>query len=724
MFQDEEMENEYMGLIAGKVSLDLNIPESGVRNTLSLMGAGGTVPFIARYRKEKTGGLDEVQIRNIGDKFQYYLELQKRKETMINTIREQGKLTPELGKEISECMERQRLEDLYLPYKPKKRTKATVAKEKGLGPLADLIYMQRTVKGPKEELVRPFINPERGVDSDKAAVQGALDIVAEIISDDAEARAGLRGFIWKHGIVVSKADKKWQAQKSKFESYYEFSEPLKDSLSHRILAIRRGAKEEVLNWSIKADEIKAVSLLESMVVTNRGSVFYEELLLAIRDSYQRLLFPSLETEVFLLKIEEAEKEAINVFSKNLNNLLLASPAGNKVILGVDPGFRTGVKLALIDRNGNFKIFKAIYPHGPQSLKQQSEEVVCRLINEHGIELISIGNGTASKETFVFMAEIVRRHNFTVKVTVVNEAGASVYSASEAARREFPELDVTVRGAISIARRLQDPLAELVKIDPKSIGVGQYQHDVNQTELKKSLDGVVESCVNYVGVELNTASAELLSYVAGIGRVIARNIVEYRAKTGSFRNKSELLSVSKLGEKVFEQCAGFLRIAGGDTLLDNSAVHPESYHIVEKMALDLGVGIKEIIGNEKMVSRINPARYVSAEAGLPTLEDILRELKKPGLDPRKEFSSVEFSSAINEIDDLKIGMTLEGVVTNVANFGAFVDIGVHQDGLIHISRLSKKFVKNPHDVIAVGDNVKVKVVSIDKELKRVGLERVG
>ncbi|EKE04503.1 MAG: hypothetical protein ACD_20C00056G0002 [uncultured bacterium] len=711
-------------LIIENIIHDLNIKESSVKNTIELFQDGATIPFIARYRKEKTGGLNETQIKDIGEKFEYYTELEKRKEVILQSIKDQDKLTPQLEKEIINCTEKQKLEDLYLPYKPKKRTKATIAKEKGLEPLADFIWMQINPKNSKEEILSKYINPEKGVETIDQALNGALDIIAERISDDANIRSYLRNFAFSRGFIVSNVKKEWAEKKSKFETYYNFSEPIKNSPSHRILAIRRGSKETVLSFKLEIDNDSAVDFIQSRIIQNKDFIFYGDIVKAIKDSYKRLLFPSIETEVFNLKLEEAEKEAINVFSKNLRNLLLSPPAGHKIIMGIDPGFRTGCKVAIIDQNGNFKEYKAIFPHEPQNKKQEAENILLNFINKYKVELISIGNGTASKETSVFVNEIIKKHKLPVKSLMVSEAGASVYSASDIAIKEFPELDITVRGAISIARRLQDPLAELVKIDPKSIGVGQYQHDVNQAELKKSLDLTVESCVNLVGVELNTASVALLSYVSGIGKTTAQNIVDYRAQKESFQHRKELLKVAKLGPKAFEQCAGFLRIRNSKNPLDNSAIHPESYHIVEKMAKDLNVDIKNLIGNEDLVSKINLSSYVTDSVGMPTLNDIAQELKKPGLDPRKEFTSIEFSSDINEIKDLQTGMELEGTVTNVTNFGAFVDIGVHQDGLVHISQMSDKFVKSPYEIVSVGDNVKVRVLSIDKDLKRISLALIS
>lgn len=709
-------------MIAAYIAEDLLIALPAVKSTIELFSSGATVPFISRYRKEKTGGLDETQVRAIQVKLSYYTELEKRKETILKTISDQAKLTPELEKEITACRHMQKLEDLYLPFKPKRRTRATIAKDKGLQPLAD-IMMEQLCLGNKQEIVSEFLNPEKGVNTCEDALAGACDIVAEMIADNAQVRSLLREYTWNQGILIARPHKDWADKKSKFETYYNFSEPLKKSPSHRILAIRRGAAENVLIWKIEVEQDHARGLIEETVIINKEALFCFELRKAITDSYKRLLSLSIETEVFLMKLAEAEKEAVSVFAKNLENLLLSSPAGHKVIMGVDPGFRTGCKVVVIDRNSNFKEYAQIFPHASEAQVTQAKKVIGDLIKKHGVEIIAIGNGTASKETNAFINEVIKEGNAAVLCIVVNEAGASVYSASEAAVKEFPHLDVTVRGAISIARRLQDPLAELVKIEPKAIGVGQYQHDVNQAELKDSLDYVVESCVNFVGVDLNTASEALLSYASGIGKVIAQNIVAYREEHGSFNDKNDLLKVARLGNKVFEQCAGFLRIPNGSNPLDNSAIHPERYPIVEQMARDRRIDIRELIGNEEEAAKIDCRAYIRDDLGLLTLNDIVKELRKPGLDPRKEFTYCCFSAQINQIDDLSIDMVLEGVVTNVTNFGAFVDIGVHQDGLIHISRLSDTYVKSPYDVVSVGDTVKVKVISIDKELKRIGLERI-
>jgi uncharacterized protein len=707
------------------ISNDLNINPAQVSATAAMLGDGDTVPFISRYRKERTGNLTETEVRNISDKLQYYIELETRKETILKSIEDQKKLTPELKVQIEECKEKQKLEDIYLPFKPKKTTKATIAKEKGLEPLANEILAQNILvgKGNRDEIVSKYLNKEKGIETAKQALDGAIDIIAEQISDTALIRGLIRNLILNTGVIKSKVKKGLEDQKTKFEMYYNYSEPVKSIVSHRILAIRRGAKEEILSWKIEIDNEDAINIISSKIVKTNMALFYPEIFTAMKTAFEKYLYPSLQVEVFLTKMEEADKEAINVFATNAKNLLLASPAGHKTIMGVDPGFRTGCKVVVIDRIGTFREYKAIFPHEPMCRFQESQDTIVAMIKKYGVELIAIGNGTASKETNQFISKVLKNNNLTAKAVIVSEAGASVYSASPLAVSEFPDLDVTVRGAISIARRLQDPLAELVKIDPKSIGVGQYQHDVNQTHLKKILDDTVESCVNYVGVNLNSSSAELLSYVAGIGKLAAKNIVQYRTKVGLFNNKNELLDVSGLGQKTFTQCAGFLRIPKGDHPLDNSAIHPENYVIVEKMAKDLSVPSEELVGNQTLVAKINIKDYVTDTVGTLTLNDIIAELKKPGVDPRKDFSSTEFSAEINSIEDLKEDMVLDGTVTNVTNFGAFVDIGVHQDGLVHISKLSSKFVSNPHDVISVGETVKVRVIKIDTELSRISLERI-
>lgn len=706
-------------VIINYIVKDLNLKEENVSNTIALIKDGATVPFISRYRKERTGGLNEIQVQSIALKYEYYKELEERKEVILKSISQQGKLTDKLKEEITNCYLRQRLEDLYLPYKPKRRTKATVAKEKGLEALADIILKQERNQD-KQAIVEKYINKDKGVESYAQAIEGALDIIAEKLSEDINIREALRSYIFAHGIVSSKALKEWVGKRSKFEMYYNFSDSIKKIPHHRVLAIKRGAKEDIISFKIEVDEVKAINLLEYKVIKDRKASFIEELYQAIKDSYRRLLLPSITSEVFMLKWDEAQEEAIRVFSKNLKALLLAPPAGHKVIMGVDPGFRTGCKLAVIDSNGNFKEYYQIYLDEGKR-KESDQEAIIKLIKKHKVELIAIGNGTASKETFSFIKETIDKNKLDLLVLLVSEAGASVYSASGPAIKEFPNLDVTIRGAISIARRLQDPLSELVKIDPKSIGVGQYQHDVNQGQLKKSLDFVVESCVNYVGVNINTASLELLTYVSGIGQALAKNIIDYRTQQGQFTNKKQLLQVPRFSSVVFEQSAGFLRIIDGDNPLDNSGIHPESYYIVEKMAKDKGVFVKTLIGDEKIISGIELKFYMDDKVGKFTLQDIIKELKKPGLDPRKQFDLLSFNPNINNISDLGLGMILEGIITNVTDFGAFVDIGVHREGLIHISHLSDKYIKTPYEVVSVGDKVKVKVITLDKELERIGLE---
>jgi uncharacterized protein len=707
------------------ISLDLTIPENNVRNAVLLLSDGNTVPFISRYRKEKTGNLTEINVRDISDKLQYYLELETRKETILTSVNEQKKLTSELRKQIEDCKEKAKLEDIYLPYKPKRQTKATIAKAAGLELLSiEIMEQKRTMKENKADILKQYLNAEKGIDTIEKALEGAIDIIAEQISDNADIRGTLRNFILANSNITSKATKATEYIKTKYEMYYNYSEPLKTVPGHRLLAIRRGAKEKILIWKIVTDDEKAVDLILAQVAKNNRSLFYSELFTAVKTSYDRHLYPSLQVELFLAKMECADKDAINVFAENAKNLLLASPAGHKVIMGIDPGFRTGCKVAVIDENGNFKEYHAIFPHEPVQKLKEAEDTLVDLIEEYYVELIAIGNGTASKETNIFVKGILRKHNLKAKIVIVSEAGASVYSASPLASQEFPDLDVTIRGAISIARRLQDPLAELVKIDPKSIGVGQYQHDVNQIQLKKQLDAAVGSSVNFVGANLNSASVELLSYIAGIGKIAAKNVVEYRTKNGSFKDKRELLNVQMFGEKTWTQCAGFLRIAGGNNPLDNSAVHPETYPVVEKIAQDLSVNISDLIGNEHLIKTIDINKYVTAEFGKLTLKDIIEELKKPGVDPRKNFETAEFNDEINTIEDLKEEMVLEGTVTNVTNFGVFVDIGVHQDGLAHISKISDKFISNPHEAASVGDTLKVKVLKVDVELKRISLEVVG
>jgi protein Tex len=709
--------------IITSITRDLGLKQQSVQGTVHLLEGGATIPFIARYRKERTSGLDETEIRSVFEKYDYYSELEKRKETILKTIEAQGKLTKELEKKIKECTDKTKLEDMYLPYRPKKRTRATVAQEKGLEPLATLIYSQNPLPTPRQEILKKYVNPEKGVASCEEALAGAMDIVAEWISNEEYFRGWIRDVVKKKGILHSKVKSKWKEKKSKYTQYYDFQENLVSIPSHRLLAIRRGAAENVLSWKIDIDDTHIIDFMRRMTLKNKNAPFTKEIAAAVEDSFRRLIFPSIEKESFHLKLEESEQEAIRVFSKNLKNLLLAPPAGSRMVMGIDPGYRTGCKIALMNKNGDLLEYTTIYPFKGKSKREEAIKTIAGLVKKHSVELIAIGNGTASRETDDIVRESIQEYDLKVHSLVVSEAGASVYSASAVAKEEFPDLDVTIRGAISIGRRLQDPLAELVKIDPKSIGVGQYQHDVNQKELKKSLDYTVESCVNFVGVELNTASVALLSYVSGINKGIAEKIISYRSQKGHFKNRDELMEVEKLGPKTFEQCAGFLRIRESENPLDNSGIHPETYTIVQQMAGDATVPVGNLICNKEALSRINPRDYVTDQFGLPTLKDIIKELKKPGLDPRKEFSSVQFSSRINSLEDLQEGLILNGTVTNVTNFGAFVDIGVHQDGLIHISKLSSNYVRDPYDILAVGDTVRVKVLGVDIPMKRISLERV-
>ncbi|MCB4790268.1 MAG: RNA-binding transcriptional accessory protein [Elusimicrobia bacterium] len=710
--------------VINNIVKDVDKPLDSVVNTVVLLEGGATIPFIARYRKEKTGNLDETVIRKISDRLEYYRELEGRKDTIIKSIEAQKKMTPELKKKILDCADKATLEDMYLPYKPRIRTRATVAKEKGLEPLADIMMSLEAVDKTKQDIAAPFLNKEKEVETYEQAINGAKDIIAERIADMANVRGWIRNYTAENGVLQSGPRKDYKDTKTKYSTYYDTSELIKTAPSHRILAIRRGTKEEVLSWKILVDEKHITDQIKTYIFKAKNLFFKPEIAEAIEDSYSRLMALSISVEVFMQATQKAEEEAINVFSKNLRNLLLAPPAGSKITIGIDPGYRTGCKIAVVDEKGDFKEFNTIYPTPPENDDVGSEAVLMDLIEEYEPELIAIGNGTGSKETDQFVKGLIKKHNLKLSCVMVSEAGASVYSASETAGKEYPDLDVTARGAISIAHRLQDPLAELVKIDPKAIGVGQYQHDVNQKELKRSLELTVESCVNYVGVDLNTASTELLSYVSGIGRALAENLVAQRSENGKFTKRDELSKVPKLSPKVFEQCAGFLRIRNSENPLDNSSIHPESYPVVEKMAKDMNATVKDLISNKSLVDSIKIDNYVTDTIGLLTLKDIIAELKKPGRDPRKEFSSVEFSSEINNLEDLSPGMILTGTVTNVANFGAFVDIGVHQDGLIHISMLADVFVKNPYDIVAVGDTVSVEVIEIDTELNRIALKRLS
>ncbi len=698
---------------------DTGLAPGSIRQTVTLLEEGATVPFIARYRKEATGELDEVQIRLIEERLAYHKELDERRRTILKTIEEQGKLTPELCARILACRQKTELEDLYLPYKPKRRTKAIIAKEQGLEPLAQHLLAATGGAIDLHQLATPFVSAELGVADEAAALQGAGHIIAEQFADTAEARALVRELTWEQGIFRSGPARGKEGAVSKYEMYYDFSEPLKQIPSHRMLAMRRGEKEEFLRLQIAAPEEEILARLTQLLVPG-NSACREWLTTVIDDAYQRLIASSIEVELRLQAKQNADEEAIRVFAENLRNLLLAAPAGSNRVLGVDPGLRTGSKLAAVDETGRFLDHATIYPHTGGGRVDSAGKDLLRLIEKYNIEMVAIGNGTAGRETEQFVRAVLKEGGKKIPVVMVSEAGASVYSASDIAREEFPDLDLTVRGAISIARRLQDPLAELVKVDPKSIGVGQYQHDVSQSALKKSLDQVVESCVNYVGVDLNTASWALLGFVSGIGENLAKGIVRYRDEQGAFAARRQLLKVPRFGQKAFEQAAGFLRISQGTEPLDNTAVHPERYQLVATMVKDAGIDVPTLISRPDLLDQINLKAYVRDDVGLPTLRDIMTELKKPGRDPRESFVASSFREDVTGMDDLKEGMTLNGIVTNVAAFGAFVDVGVHQDGLVHVSQLADRFVKNPADVVKVGQQVQVRVLDVDLQRKRISL----
>lgn len=704
-----------MNLFAKRISDLLNINIKYVDNTLELLDSGCTIPFISRYRKERTGGLDEVQITQIYELNERMKETAKRKETIIKTISEQGKLTPELEKRINECWEPEVLEDIYMPYKPKRRTRAQVARENGLEPLATIIMLQRD--NSPETTARKFIN--ENVKSEEDAIKGALDIIAENVSEDERSRSQLRNAFRRGAIITSKVikSKADTDEAAKYSDYFDFSEPLKRCSSHRLLAMRRGEKDGILRVSISADDEECVEKLKRLFVRGYGrcSTLVGE---AVADSFKRLLKPSIETEFATLSKENADGDAIAVFAENLRQLLLAAPLGQKRVMGIDPGFRTGCKVVCLDEQGNLLHHEAIFPHPPRNEQIEASTQIKEMVKKYGVEAIAIGNGTASRETDRFVKTLGLADS--IQVFTVSEYGASVYSASKTAREEFPDKDVTVRGAVSIGRRLMDPLAELVKIDPKSIGVGQYQHDVDQAKLKKSLDLTVESCVNSVGVNLNTASKHLLTYVSGLGPTLAQNIIDYRTANGAFRSRSQLLKVPRLGPSAFEQSAGFLRIPDAKNPLDNTAVHPESYKIVEKMAKDCGCSVAELIKDKDKRKSIRLDRYVSEKVGIPTLTDIMAELEKPGRDPREQLEEFEFDPNVSTPDDLVEGMVLPGIVTNITNFGAFVDIGVHQDGLVHISQLADRYVSDPTQVVKLHQHVMVKVIEVDRRRNRISL----
>ncbi len=707
------------------LSNELSLSPAQITSALELRADGGTIPFIARYRKERTGEMDETQLRNLFDRFDYLLELEERKQTILKSIDEQKKLTPKLKKTIEDCLSKTELEDLYLPYKPKKRTRATIAKEKGLEPLAEWIKSKNNADAKRvnlEKEAEKYLSKKLEVKTVQEALAGASDILAEEISEKAEYRQHVREYFLSEGMFISSIDeKKFPAGTTKFEMYRDYKARVKDIQPHNMLALRRGEAEEIVVFSLQFEEIFVQNYLESMEIKSHLDSVKEFYSSMLNDAFERLMKTTIIAEVRLLKKEFSDLESIKTFEANLRELLLASPAGMKPTLGVDPGFRTGCKVSVMDETGKFLEYIAIFPHtSGETEREKAKKIVQKLIEKYSIELIAIGNGTASRETDEFIIEALKGIKKKPTKVVVNESGASIYSASEVAIDEFPELDITVRGAISIGRRLMDPLAELVKIDPKSIGVGQYQHDIDQKLLKKKLEETVQSCVNYVGVDLNTASKELLSYVAGINSTIAKNIVEYRNENGAFASRKDLLEVPKFGPKAFEQSAGFLRIRNAKNPLDSSAVHPESYSIAEKILKDIKMPLDEVMKNPSMLDKIDIKKYVTKTVGEPTLRDIVTELKKPGRDPRAEFRYATFKDGIKEISDLKTGMELEGVITNVANFGAFVDIGVHQDGLVHVSQLADRFVEDPKTVVKVGQIVKVRVLEVNEQLKRISL----
>ena len=734
-----------MNIFARIIAERLNISAKNVDGTLALIDEGCTIPFIARYRKERTGGLDEVQISAISDQYERLKELQKRKETIVKTISEQGKMTPELEKRIDDTWEATTLEDIYLPYRPKRRTRAQVAREMGLEPLAVILLQQRE-RDPERAAQRFIVGDVSDI---ATALKGAQDIIAEQVSEDERSRQQVRGAFRRTAVITSKVVKAKQDtdEAQKFRDYFDWHEPLKRCSSHRLLAMRRGETEGILRLSIDpVSDDECVERLQRHYIygqTPCGRLVAE----AVEDSYKRLLKPSIETEFFNLSKEQADEEAIRVFAENLRQLLLSAPLGQKRVMGIDPGFRTGCKVVCLDAQGNLLHHEAIFPHPPVNHRMQATVHVQQMIQDYHIEAIAIGNGTASRETRAFVEEVVFSRNeergtrnenssnaisnlaprsslLAPRLFVVSEDGASVYSASKTAREEFPDEDVTVRGAVSIGRRLMDPLAELVKIDPKSIGVGQYQHDVDQTKLKQQLDQTVMSCVNSVGVNLNTASSHLLQYVSGLGPALAQNIVDYRKENGAFTSRAQLKKVPRLGPAAFEQCAGFLRIPDAKNPLDNSAVHPERYAVVEQMARDQQCSVADLINNKEKRQAIRPERYVTNDVGLPTLTDIMKELEKPGRDPREQIEEFEFAKGIETVDDLVEGMELPGIVTNITNFGAFVDIGVHQDGLVHISQLADKYVKDPNQVVKLHQHVRVRVIEVDRRRNRISLSMRG
>ena len=702
------------------IAAAMKLQEHRVENTLKLLQGGATIPFISRYRKEATGGMDEVQISEINDRYEKLCELAKRKGTIISTIEEQGKMTAELKNRIDNCWDSTELEDIYLPFKPKRKTRAEAARQKGLEPLAIILMMQR--ENNLMAKVAQFVKGE--VKDEEDALKGARDIIAEQVNEDERARNQIRNIFTRQAIITAKVvkGKEKEEDAAKYRDYFDFSEPLRRCTSHRLLAIRRGEAEGILKVTISPEEDdECTDRLERQFVRGNGECS-AQVAEAVKDAYKRLLKPAIETEFSAISKEKADEEAIRVFAENLRQLLLAPPLGQKRVMGIDPGFRTGCKVVCLDAQGTLLHNEAIYPHPPKSEESLAARKIVKLVEQYKIEAIAIGNGTASRETERFVTS--QRYDREVQVFVVSEDGASIYSASKTAREEFPDYDVTVRGAVSIGRRLMDPLAELVKIDAKSIGVGQYQHDVDQTKLKESLDRTVESCVNLVGVNLNTASKHLLTYVSGLGPSLAQNIVDYRTENGPFASRKELLKVPRMGAKAFEQCAGFLRIPGADNPLDNSAVHPESYAIVENMAKDMKCTVADLIKDKELRAKIDIKKYVTDTVGLPTLNDIMKELDKPGRDPRQQIQVFEFDKDVKTLDDLREGMELPGIVTNITNFGCFVDIGIKENGLVHISQLADKFVSDPTTVVSIHQHVRVKVMGIDHERKRVQLTMKG
>ena len=703
------------------ISSELHLQEHAVENTLKLLDEGCTIPFISRYRKERTGGLDEVQITSISNRLSQLQEIAKRKETIVKTISEQQKMTPDLQKRIDSCWDSTVLEDIYLPYKPKRRTRAQVAREQGLEPLATILLMQRE-PDPKRAAQR-FVVAGGSPANVEDALKGAQDIIAEQVSEDERSRNLVRSAFRREAFIESKVvkAKKDSDEAQKYSDYFDWEEPLKRCSSHRLLAMRRGENEGILRISLTIDDEEAVQRLQRNYVHGNGPC--QRLVAeAVEDGYKRLLLPSIETEFARISKERADEEAIKVFSENLRQLLLSAPLGQKRVMGIDPGFRTGCKVVCLDAQGNLLHHEAIFPHPPINHRMQATIHLQEMLKKYQVEAIAIGNGTASRETKEFVAEVLTESAPTVYV--VSEDGASVYSASKVARDEFPDEDVTVRGAVSIGRRLMDPLAELVKIDPKSIGVGQYQHDVDQTQLKQSLDQTVESCVNMVGVNLNTASQHLLTYVSGLGPTLAQNIVDYRKENGAFTSRTQLKKVPRLGPSAYQQCAGFLRIPAAKNPLDNSAVHPESYAVVEQMAKDCHCTVSDLINKKELREQIDIHRYVTAEVGLPTLTDIMKELEKPGRDPREQIEEFEFDSSVQTVEDLHEGMELPGIVTNITNFGAFVDVGVHQDGLVHVSQLADRYVSDPTQVVHLHQHVRVRVIGVDLRRNRISLSMKG